>query len=176
MLYLLWKDWIASRNLKGTEKEVLSIKKKISLKRYLLHEKEHKLFWPNALGLLGLSVSNRPLGDADFVAAKLFCKGKPPNVSFFSFWLIDWLIDGRAGLHCCSGFSLVEASRVYSLVMVCGLRSSGSRALEHRLSSCGTCGIFWNQGLNPRLLHWEADSWPLSHQGSPTMSVFNVSI
>ena len=28
-------------------------------------------------------------------------------------------------------------------------------------------GIFPNQGLNPCLLHWQADSLPLSHQGSP---------
>ena len=31
-------------------------------------------------------------------------------------------------------------------------------------------GIFLMQGLNPRLLHWQADSLPLSHQGSP----FNI--
>ena len=28
-------------------------------------------------------------------------------------------------------------------------------------------GIFPTQGLNPRLLHWQADSLPLSHLGSP---------
>ena len=28
-------------------------------------------------------------------------------------------------------------------------------------------GIFLTQGSNPRLLHWQADSLPLSHQGSP---------
>ena len=28
-------------------------------------------------------------------------------------------------------------------------------------------GIFLTQGLNPCLLHWQADSLPLSHQGSP---------
>ena len=28
-------------------------------------------------------------------------------------------------------------------------------------------GIFLTQGLNPCLLHWHADSLPLSHQGSP---------
>ena len=28
-------------------------------------------------------------------------------------------------------------------------------------------GIFPDQGWNPRLLHWQADSLPLSHQGSP---------
>ena len=59
-------------------------------------------------------------------------------------------------LCCCTGFSLVAASRGYSLIVVAqashrngfsccgaqalgceGVRSSGSRALEHRLSSCG---------------------------------------
>ena len=27
-------------------------------------------------------------------------------------------------------------------------------------------GVFWTQGLNFHLLHWQADSLPLSHQGS----------
>ena len=86
-------------------------------------------------------------------------------------------------------------ARGYSLVAVCGplitgaspLQSTGSRArklsscssqaLENRLSSRGTrllrfswsmaCGIFQNQGLNPCLLHWQVDSLPMSHQGSP---------
>ena len=54
----------------------------------------------------------------------------------------------------CSGFSLVARSRDYSLYVVCGLLTAvaslvgrdthtgfinrGSRALGHRLSSCGT--------------------------------------
>ena len=29
-------------------------------------------------------------------------------------------------------------------------------------------GIFLTQGSNPCLLHWQADSLPLSHQGSST--------
>ena len=29
------------------------------------------------------------------------------------------------------------------------------------------CGIFPDQGSNPRPLHWQADSQPLRHQGSP---------
>ena len=32
-------------------------------------------------------------------------------------------------------------------------------------------GIFLTQGLNPCLLHWQARSSPLSHQGSPTQSL-----
>ena len=34
--------------------------------------------------------------------------------------------------------------------------------------SCSTaCGIFPDQGSNPCPLHWQADSSPLCHQGSP---------
>ena len=32
-------------------------------------------------------------------------------------------------------------------------------------------GIFPKQGSNPWLLHWQADSLPLSHQGSPVWSI-----
>ena len=34
-------------------------------------------------------------------------------------------------------------------------------------------GIFPTQGLNLRLLHWQADSLPLSHQGNPQRSYKN---
>ena len=51
------------------------------------------------------------------------------------------------------------------------------QSLEHRLSivvhglSCSLpCGIFLDQGLNPCLLHWQADSLSVSHQGSPAPS------
>ena len=30
-------------------------------------------------------------------------------------------------------------------------------------------GIFLTQGSNPRLLHWQADSLPLNHLGSPLL-------
>ena len=74
-------------------------------------------------------------------------------------------------LRCCVGFSLVAP---------CGLRSRGSWALEHRLSgyvvhrlSCSSaCGIFLDLGSNPCLLHWQADSLPMSHQGSPKTCLF----
>ena len=38
----------------------------------------------------------------------------------------------------------------------------------HRLSHSVACGIFQDQGSNPCLLHWQADSLPLSHQGNLT--------
>ena len=56
-----------------------------------------------------------------------------------------------------------------------GFSSCSSQALEHRFNSCGTraqlltaCGLFPHQGSNPCLLHWQADSLPLSHQRSST--------
>ena len=37
-------------------------------------------------------------------------------------------------------------------------------------------GIFMTQGSNLHLLHWQADSLPPSHQGSPTNSYIHVYI
>ena len=88
------------------------------------------------------------------------------------------------------GLSLMMVSREYSLVAVHrlltalaslfakhglkgmwasgvaapGLPSTGSTGVAHRLNCSMACGIFPDQGLNPRLLHWQADSLPLSHQ------------
>ena len=80
---------------------------------------------------------------------------------------------------------LVASSRDYALLQCVGFslqwlllfQKTGSRA--HGLSSCSSvfvahglschvaCGIFLNQGLNPCRLHWQVDSLPQSHQGSP---------
>ena len=46
------------------------------------------------------------------------------------------------------------------------LQSTGSIVVVHRLSCCTSCEIFPDQGLNLCLLHWQADSLPLSHQGA----------
>ena len=54
-----------------------------------------------------------------------------------------------------------------SLVVAPGLKSAGSVLLAHGLSCSLACGIFLGQGSNPCLLHWQADSYPLCHQGSP---------
>ena len=63
-----------------------------------------------------------------------------------------------------------------SVVVTCGLSTCMSQPLEHRFSSRGTqascsaaCGVFLSQGLNPCLLHWQADALPLSHWGSPPL-------
>ena len=43
----------------------------------------------------------------------------------------------------------------------------GSVVVAHGLSCSLASGIFLDQGLNPFLLRWQADSSPLSHRGSP---------
>ena len=37
----------------------------------------------------------------------------------------------------------------------------------HRLSCSLACGIFPDQGSNLCTLHWQADAYPLHHQGNP---------
>ena len=40
--------------------------------------------------------------------------------------------------------------------------------MAHGPSCSAACGIFPDQGSNPRPLPWQADSQPLPHQGSPS--------
>ena len=54
-----------------------------------------------------------------------------------------------------------------SVVVAHGLQSTGSVVVAHELSCFVACGIFPDQGLNPCPLHWQADSQPLCHRGSP---------
>ena len=48
-----------------------------------------------------------------------------------------------------------------------GLQSAGSVVVAQELSYFKARGIFPDLGLNPGLLHRQADSLPLTHQGSP---------
>ena len=48
-----------------------------------------------------------------------------------------------------------------------GSRRAGSVIVAHGPSCSAACGIFPDQGSNPCPLHWQADSQPLRHQGSP---------
>ena len=48
-----------------------------------------------------------------------------------------------------------------------GSRCTGSVIVAQGSSCSAACGIFPDQGSNPCPLHWQADSQPLRHQGSP---------
>ena len=78
------------------------------------------------------------------------------------------------------GLSLVAASGGHSsswcaglslswplLLQSTGSRHAGSVIVAHGPSRSTACGILPDQGLNPCPLHWQADSQPLRHQGSP---------
>ena len=63
----------------------------------------------------------------------------------------------------CAGLSLSRPLLLRST----GSRRAGSAIVAHGPSRSATCGIFPDQGSNPCPLHWQADSQPLRHQGSP---------
>ena len=86
---------------------------------------------------------------------------------------------------CARGLSLVAASGGHSssrcvglslsqplLLQSTGSRRAGSVIVAHGLSCSAACGIFPDQGSNPCPLHWQADSQPLRHQGSPYITFF----
>ena len=63
-------------------------------------------------------------------------------------------------------FRLEQLWQTGSAVAAPGLQSTSSIVVAHGLSCSTACGIFPEQGSNLCLLHWQADSLPLSHQGS----------
>ena len=71
----------------------------------------------------------------------------------------------------CAGLSLLWPLLLRST----GSRRAGSAIVAHGPSHSAACGIFPGQGSNPCPLHWQADSQPLRHQGSPDYCSFVVS-
>ena len=65
----------------------------------------------------------------------------------------------------CAGLSLSWPLLLRST----GSRRAGSAIVAHGPSRSTACGIFPDQGSNPWPLHWQADSQPLHHQGSPQL-------
>ena len=124
----------------------------------------HRFFFPYSLSMRNLVVVNM---DVHFFKINLFI------YLFIYFWL-SWVFVSVWGL------SLVAASRGHSSSRCAGLslsrplllRSTGSRCagsviVAHGPSCSAACGIFPDQGSNLCPLHWQADSQPLCHQGSP---------
>ena len=64
---------------------------------------------------------------------------------------------------------LKQLWQVGSAVAAPGLLSTGLVVVVHELSCSMACGIFPDQGSNLCLLHWEVDSLPYSHEGSPSL-------
>ena len=93
---------------------------------------------------------------------------------FFSFFFFNCFISfflvvlGRTAAQAVSSWD-VRASHC-SGVSCCGaaaLECKASAVVVHGLHCSMVCGIFPGQGLKPCVLHWQVDSLPLSHHGSP---------
>ena len=94
---------------------------------------------------------------------------------FIYFWLC-WVFVSVRGLSLvvasggnssswCTGLSLSRPLLLWSM----GSRRTGSVVVAHGPSCSAACGIFPDQGSNPCPLHWQEDSQPLYHQGSPSL-------
>ena len=70
----------------------------------------------------------------------------------------------------CVGFSRYSAWAQYLWLL--GSRAQASIVVTHGVSYARACGIFPDQGSNPRPLHWQMDSLPLSYQGNPANLLF----
>ena len=100
---------------------------------------------------------------------------------FIYFWLC-WVFVSVRGLSLvaasgghyssrCAGLSLSRPLLLWST----GSRRAGSVVVAHGPSCSTACGIFPDQGSNPCPLHWQADSQPLRHQGSPNVFFVKIS-
>ena len=116
-----------------------------------------------------------------------------PHCSFFFFFFLIWLhrvlfiyfififIFGcvRSSFLCEGFLQLWQAGATHHrgaqapslsrplLLWSTGSRRAGSVAVAPGPSCSAACGILPDQGSNPCPLHWQADSQPLRHQGSP---------
>ena len=116
-------------------------------------------------GLGSLLVQQKDRGLCSVMAQIFFFK-------FIYLWLC-WVFISVRGLSLvasgghsssrCAGLSLSWPLLLQST----GSRRAGSVVVAHGPSCSAACGIFPDQGSNPCSLHWQADSQPLRHQGSP---------
>ena len=112
-----------------------------------------------------------------------------PNTFFFFFskfiylfiyFRLCWVFVSVQGLslvavsggHPSSQFAGLSLSRPL-LLRSTGSRRPGSVVVAHGPRCSAACGIVPDQGSNPCPLHWQADSQPLRHQGSPTPILFD---
>ena len=114
-------------------------------------------------------------------------KSSSPNNTFSSsasfFNSLNWSM-ALLGLHC-RAWALSSWGE-WGLLSSWGLRAThwgGFLVADPRawasvvvvvlgLSCSAACGIFLDHGSC--LLHWQADSWPLDHSGSPTVMLYAV--
>ena len=99
---------------------------------------------------------------------------------FLNLWLCWVFVSARgpspvaaSGGHSSSRCAGLSPSRPLPLWST-GSRRAGSAVVAHGPSRSAARGILPDQGPNPRPLHWQADSQPLRHQGSPMITLFLI--
>ena len=132
------------------------------------------IWWASLGSLLTLnSLSGRLLITFSLRFLFFFLKNFTFIYLFIYFWLCWVFVSARglslfaaSGSHSssrCTGLSLSRPLLLRST----GSRCAGSVVVAHGLSCSAACEILPDQGSNPCPLHWQADSQPLRHQGSP---------
>ena len=98
------------------------------------------------------------------------------NIYLFIYLWLCWVFVSVRGLSLVAAGGGHSSSRCVGLSLSrplllrsTGSRRAGSVVVAHGLSCSTACGIFPDQGSNPCPLHWQADSQPLCHQGSPIL-------
>ena len=114
------------------------------------------------VAVCGLLVAAQALGCAGFRSGTLWLAGSRAQAQRGSLcWKLSFL---------CTRTNKHTWSRGLNLIFPLG---KASTVVAHGLSCSAACGVFLDEGSKPCLLHWQADSLPLSHQGSP-ISYFEV--
>ena len=93
---------------------------------------------------------------------------------FFEFWVyfwLHWIFIAALRLSLAAPPGGAQASHCSSF-SCCRARGPSSALVVHQLRCFEEQGIFSNQGSNLCPLHWQADSYPLHHQGSPETTTF----
>ena len=101
----------------------------------------------------------------------LGCTGSLSLRGFFSVFREPGLLSNCSvqashcgGFSCCSVAPVVQGCQGFSIYSFW--------ALEHRLHSCGARAELphgmWESEMEPRLLHWRVDSFPLILEGRPS--------
>ena len=122
---------------------------------------------PHSLLLEAASTLHQSLDFFFFFLNNHFCY-------LFIYWWLCWVFVSVRGLSLvaasgghpssrCAGLSLSRPLLLRST----GSSRAGSVIVAHGPSCSAACGIFADQGSNLCPLHWQADSQPLRHQGSP---------
>ena len=160
-----------------------------SKKEVLLPPRQHEFPWhrtgPSPLPHVALSPSILHPCEMKLTGILSFRDSQPKKVQLFLknkfiylfiyFWLC-WVFVSVRGLPLVAAIGGHSSSRCAGLSLSwplllrgTGPRRAGSVVVAHGPSCSAACGIFPEQGSNPCPLHWQADSQPLRHQGSPIM-------